>query len=117
NHARATSGPHRRGSSMSAAEAPLHERLYTVEEFFRLLPDGRKADLIDGRIYFASADTPHTDDLGYLIRFLLQSFARAGNLGEAYGSRVAFVLAPQRAPEPDVSFVSSSRSGVMQKAR
>ena len=33
------------------------ERLLTVEEFFREIPDGVKADLIDGGIYVSSPDS------------------------------------------------------------
>ena len=38
--------------------------LVTVEEFFCLVPDGQKADLIDGVIYMASPDTRRSDRLG-----------------------------------------------------
>ncbi len=35
----------------------LAQDLVTVEDFFRLVPDGQKADLIDGVIYMASPDS------------------------------------------------------------
>jgi Uma2 family endonuclease len=83
--------------------------LVTVEEFFCLVPDGQKADLIDGVIYMASPDTRRSDRLGGLIKFLLQGYAEAKGLGEVYGSRFAFALSEFRAPEPDVAFVRTAR--------
>ena len=94
--------------------APISRRapdsdLVTVEEFYGLVPDGQKADLIDGVIYIASPDTRRNDRLGGLIKFLLQGYAEAKELGEVYGSRFAFALSEFRAPEPDVAFVRTER--------
>ena len=49
--------------------------LVTVEEFYCLVPDGQKADLIDGVIYMASPDTRRSDRLGGFIKFLMQGYA------------------------------------------
>lgn len=103
---------------MSAEKVPLPQKLYTVDEFFKLLPDGKKADLIDGVIYVASPDTPLSDDLGFLIRFLIRGYTQARKLGGAvHGSRVAFELGRRRAPEPDVSYVSQARKHILSKTR
>ena len=83
--------------------------LVSVEEFFCLVPDGQKADLIDGVIYMASPDTRRSDRLGGWIKFLLQGYAAVKGLGEVYGSRFAFELTEFRAPEPDVAFVRTER--------
>ena len=83
--------------------------LVSVEEFFCLVPDGQKADLIDGVIYMASPDTRRSDRLGGWIKFLLQGYAAVKGLGEVYGSRFAFELTEFRAPEPDVAFVCAER--------
>lgn len=49
---------------MSAEKIALPNRDYTVDDFFDLVQDGEKADLIDGVIFMASPDTPRNDDLG-----------------------------------------------------
>jgi len=64
--------------------------LVTIEEFYCLVPDGQKADLIDGVIYMASPDTRRSDRLGGFIKFLMQGYAAVQGLGEVYGSRFAF---------------------------
>jgi Uma2 family endonuclease len=93
-------------------------RPITVEEFFETVPDGVKADLLDGVIYMASPDSPRSDKIGRFIGTTLQGFARRrGGLGEVYGSRVAYALARHHAPEPDVSFVSSERAAIIHPTR
>jgi Uma2 family endonuclease len=91
--------------------------LVTVEEFFCLVPEGQKADLIDGVIYMASPDTRRSDRVGGLIKFLLQGYAEAKGLGEVYGSRFAFELTEFRAPEPDVAFVRTERLTLVSERR
>lgn len=94
------------------------ERLLTVEEFFREIPDGVKADLIDGVIYLASPDSIEDDRIGFLIRNLLEFYAiRTLRGGSTHGSRVAFVMGQRRAPEPDVSYVSPERQSILTRTR
>ena len=83
--------------------------LVTIEEFYCLVPDGQKADLIDGVIYMASPDTRRSDRLGGFLKFLLQGYVEMRGLGEVYCSRFAFELSEFRAPEPDVAFVRTER--------
>lgn len=82
--------------------SPTNIDLVTVEEFYSLVPDGQKADLIDGVIFMASPDTRRNDLRGGWIKFLMQGYASARGLGKVYGSRFAFELTEFRAPEPDI---------------
>ena len=91
--------------------------MVTVDDFFALVPDGQKADLIDGVIYMASPDSKRNDRLGGFIKFLVQGFAAVRGLGEVFGSRFAFELSQTRAPEPDIAFVSSSRLHLVEETR
>lgn len=91
------------------SKSDVEQDLVTVDDFFALVPDGQKADLIDGVIYMASPDTRRNDRIAGFIRFLIQGYAEIKKLGEVYGSRFAFKLSETRAPEPDVAFVSEAR--------
>ena len=91
--------------------------IVTVDDFFALVPDGQKADLIDGAIYMASPDSKRNDKLGGFIKFLVQGFAVVRGLGEVFGSRFAFELSPTRAPEPDIAFVSKARTYLVEETR
>jgi Uma2 family endonuclease len=81
----------------------------TFEEFCRRIPDGQKADLIDGVIHMASPDNTDADRLCWFLGGLLYDCAEAQGLGRVLGSRVAFRLGERQAPEPDVAFVQASR--------
>lgn len=91
--------------------------LVTVEEFYRLVPDGEKADLIDGVIYMASPDSLDADDLTGFVAFLLRGYNAARKLGgRVFGSRVACRLSRFRAPEPDVGWLRKKRLHLLRKA-
>lgn len=81
---------------------------FTFDEFCLLTGD-RKADLIDGVIYMASPENTEAADLyGWLFR-IIGDYVEEQGLGKIYGSRVAFKLAEDQSPEPDIAFVSTAR--------
>lgn len=87
----------------------------TFEEFCRLVPDGQKADLIDGVIYMASPDSTDNNEIIVWLCSLLFLFVLPGRLGKVYVNRVAYRLEDEGAPEPDVSFVAAVRAGQIKK--
>ena len=88
---------------------PTSQEQLTVKDFYRLVPDGQKADLIDGVIYMASPDSIEHDDLGGFLYFLLRGYVESKNLGRVSGSRFAYKLNENNAPEPDIAFVHKER--------
>jgi len=99
------------------AKPYVEQDLVTVDEFFVLVPDGQKADLIDGIIYMGSPDTMRNDQIGGFVRFLMQGYADIKGLGKVFGSRFAFQLSEIRAPEPDVAFVSKQRLHLVEEKK
>ena len=91
--------------------------IVTVDDFFALVPDGQKADLIDGVIHMASPDSTQNDQLEGFIRFLVQGYARVKRAGKVFGSRFAFELSDVRAPEPDIAFVATARLHMVKETR
>jgi Uma2 family endonuclease len=88
----------------------------TVREFYHLVADGQKADLIDGVIYIASPDKPDASDLTGFVDFLVRGYNDARRLGgRVFVSRAAFRLSRFRAPEPDVAFVRKGRRHLIAK--
>jgi Uma2 family endonuclease len=102
---------------MAVQKAPPEPETFTVQDFFALIADGRKADLIDGGIFVASPDTPRNNLLANFIQFLLDGFADRNSSGRVVASRVAFVLDEFNSPEPDVAFVSRERLDIFQESR
>jgi len=88
--------------------------LISVEEFYALVSDGRKADLIDGVIYTAPPDSRRANRLTGFLHRLLEGFLEARESGgEVYFSRFAFRLSDFSAPEPDVAYVAPQRVGLI----
>jgi Uma2 family endonuclease len=79
---------------------------YTFDDFYALVPDGAKADLIDGVIYLASPDNIEATRLFTWFFRVLAEYIEVRDLGEIYPLRVAFRLEDGAAPEPDIGFLS-----------
>ncbi len=85
-------------------------RLYSFDDFCRIIPEGQKADLIDGVIYMASPDNIDHYRLNKWLFWLADSYLDAVNLGgELFGYRIAFRLDDGSGPEPDLAYVSKRR--------
>jgi Uma2 family endonuclease len=78
---------------------------YSFDDFLVMVPDGEKADLIDGVIYMASPDNTDAGDLNSWLCALMRGFVDARDLGKVYVSRVAYRLGPKDSPEPDLGFL------------
>ena len=91
------------------ATASARTRIHTFEDFCSIVPDGQKADLIDGVIYMASPDNTDADELFGWLHALMLIVAMEKELGRIFGSRVAFRLDDYNGPEPDIAFVRASR--------
>src|SRR5262249_5649604 len=94
-----------------AGDETMHrlEEPVTAEEFALLVPDGQKADLLDGVIYVASPDSREAARVNVFLIALLSSYVSKLRLGEIYGPRSAFRLKKTYAPEPDIAFVRKDR--------
>lgn len=87
----------------------------TFEEFCFLIKDGEKADLIDGVIYMSSPDNTDANALFVWLLGVMDYFVEERELGQVYGSRVAFRLADLHGPEPDIAFVRTKRLNRVQR--
>jgi Uma2 family endonuclease len=100
------------------ASSPIAEDLITFDQFCALIPDGQKADLIDGVIYVASPDSRRANRIASFVINLMQNYADAKDLGgEAYGGRFAFQLSDIDAPEPDAAYVTKRRLHLIAEGR
>lgn len=102
---------------MSLARNNLDSGLVNIEEFFSIISEDEKADLIDGVIYMASPVSTSHYRLEKFLEVLLDLYLEETGAGEVFGSRVAFVLGESSAPEPDIAFVSSRHSDRIQEGR
>ena len=90
----------------------------SYDEFCALVHAGQKADLIDGIIYMASPENIESFDLFSWLLRLASDFLEARDLGgRLFGSRIAFQLDDENAPEPDLAFVRGERLHLIRKSQ
>jgi Uma2 family endonuclease len=87
----------------------------TFEEFCVLVREDQKADLIDGVIYMASPENLEANNLFAWLLRLIGDYVEEKELGEVFGSRVAFRLDNANGPEPDIAFVRTERMHLAQR--
>lgn len=87
--------------------------VFTFGDFLELVEEHTKADLIDGVIQVASPESIDNNKLGFWLAQLIDAFVQRHSLGEVVISRVAFRLSHTNAPEPDIGFISASRSAII----
>jgi Uma2 family endonuclease len=90
-------------------------KLLTFDEFCFLIRDGQKGDLINGVIYMASPENTGANKLFMWLGGLMHDYAEVKELGEVFGSRVAFRIDNGNGPEPDIAFVRRDRLHLVQK--
>jgi Uma2 family endonuclease len=102
---------------MSRTAKPAKD-LITVSEFFRLIPDGQKADLLNGAIYMASPDSVRSNRLTGFVEYLMRGYNDAKQIGgEVFVTRMAYRLTKYSAPELDVGYVGPDRLHLIQATR
>jgi Uma2 family endonuclease len=89
--------------------------VYTFDDFCSLVRDGQKADLIEGAIHMASPDNTDANRLFGWLYGLIFAFAQIRQLGEVFGSRVAYRLSAYESPEPDIGFVCAARRHLIRR--
>lgn len=90
--------------------------LIDFDLFCTLVPDGHKADLIDGVIYMASPDSLPANSIGIFLSHLIDGYiSEKGIAGFVYSSRVACRFDNHNGPEPDVLYVRPERSDILEE--
>jgi Uma2 family endonuclease len=98
-----------------AVTTRVRKKLLTFEEFCILTKEEDKADLIDGVIYMASPDNTDANRLFMWLGGLIECYVEAKELGDTFGSRVAFRLGESQGPEPDIAVVLKERLHLVER--
>jgi len=84
------------------------KRRWTDSELMALPKDGRKYELINGRLFMSPVGSTHSR-ICIDLSFLLTAHVRRRKLGQVFDSSIGFRLSPRILLSPDVSFVSHAR--------
>src|ERR1043166_7792342 len=89
---------------------------WTFEQFCDRIPEGLKADLIEGVIHVASPDNVLHFRINSWFDYVLRRFLKERKIGgELFGYRIAFRMDDENGPEPDLAFVSDDRLHLVRK--
>ena len=83
------------------------------ERYLALFPDGMKGDLIDGNAIIDMSTSVLHERLFKFLLILLEGYAEAKGLGEAFGSRTTMRVDDENGYEPDVLFIRADRLGIL----
>lgn len=94
------------------AQALVQEKLYTIDDIYTL-PDGERAELIDGQIYYmAPPNRMHQDISGEIFGPIREYLKSKNGSGRPYVSPFAVFLNEDdlNYVEPDISDMQSQQS-------
>jgi Uma2 family endonuclease len=102
----------RKAMAITASE----HRVWTFTEFCNQIPEGLKADLIEGVIHVASPDNIEHFDINAWCHAILRNYLHVRKLkGRLFGYRIAFRLDDENAPEPDLAYVRPEHAHLIEK--
>lgn len=96
-----------RRNEVIVMDAVAHEKIYTIEDIYAL-PDGQRAELIDGQIYYMAAPNTRHQRLVADIFYRIRSFIESNNgICEPFVSPFAVFLNSDDKTyvEPDISVI------------
>lgn len=87
--------------------------LVTFEQFYDLVEENVKADLLDGKIIRDSPAAPQHGKTCMWLSTVLTLYVQKFDLGEINGGTTTVRLSTYQGPEPDLFFVRKSRLGII----
>ncbi len=87
--------------------------LITFDQFYDIVEENVKADLLDGKIIRDSPAVPQHGKTCMWFSTLLTLYVQKFDLGEINGGTTTVRLSNYQGPEPDVFFVRKSRLGII----
>jgi Uma2 family endonuclease len=87
----------------------------TLMEVYRMLPEGTRAEIINGTLYMSPAPTLSHQDIIINLGSQLYIFTKGNKLGKACNSPVDVYLDKKNAFQPDLVFVSRENSSILKE--
>ena len=87
----------------------------TLMEVFRMLPEGTRAEIINGILYMSPAPSLDHQEISISLSSLIFSFVTKKKLGKVYASPVDVYLNDENSFQPDIVFVSNKNSSILKK--
>jgi len=82
---------------------------YTYQDYLKLPDDGKRYQIIQGKLFMAPAPSPYHQRISERIGFILGVFARKTRLGEVFYAPCDVVLSERDVVQPDILFIFRER--------
>ncbi len=87
-------------------------KVWTYEDYLHL-EDGKRYEVINGRLYEMPAPTPLHQIISRNLEFLMWSFIQKRGAGQILDAPIDVVLGDRYVLQPDIVFISKNRLGII----
>ena len=94
---------------------PKHRIKFTVKDYMSMLGD-KQYQLLDGEMILAPSPSDRHQFISLNLVMILQTFVRSSSLGRVRFAPLDVVLSEYDVAQPDILFVSNSRSDIITEA-
>lgn len=85
---------------------------FTYKEYCTL-PEGARYQLVEGDLVMSPAPSRRHQEIVQRILFALYAFVQSKGWGKVYASPIDVILSDEDVPQPDIVYVSNSRSSIL----
>ncbi len=87
----------------------------TILEVYRMLPEGTRAELINGKLFISPAPTLGHQHVIIKLVSLIYNYSNKNKLGEVYVSPIDVYINQKNAVQPDIVFVLSENKSILKE--
>jgi len=86
---------------------------YNYEDYLHLPEDGKRYQIIGGKLFRMPAPVPYHQRVSRNIEFILHSFVKERDLGEVFDAPCDVVFSNEDVVQPDIFFISKEREYII----
>jgi Uma2 family endonuclease len=87
----------------------------TLMEVFKMLPEGTRAEIINGVLYMSPAPTTDHQEISITLSSHIFHFVTKKKLGKVYASPIDVYLNDNNSFQPDIVFISKENNSIVKK--
>lgn len=101
--------------SMEIDAMPTAKMVVTYHDYLKLPNDGKRYEILEGELLMTPAPETDHQRISRNLEFILHGYAVEHSLGEVLDAPVDVVLSMTTVVQPDIVFISQSRSHIVTK--
>jgi Uma2 family endonuclease len=87
----------------------------TLMEVYRMLPEGTRAEIINGTLYMSPAPTPHHQEITITLSSYIFLYVSKNSLGKTFNGPIDVYLDKGNAFQPDLVFISNKNLSIIKE--